>query len=118
MWDIRHIKQPVCTGTLCGGGGVWRMAWHPEKADTLLAACMHGGFAVIGPGLEISLKYGSAAGPGQHGSLAYGVAWCQLEETGCYGAVTCSFYDRSVHVWDMPAWIERDSHLDVLNLRQ
>jgi diphthine methyl ester acylhydrolase len=89
------------------------MAWHPEKADTLLAACMHGGFAVIGPGLEISLQYGSAAGPGQHGSLAYGVAWCQLEESGCYGAVTCSFYDRSVHVWDMPAWIERDRHLDV-----
>ena len=85
------------------GGGVWRMAWHPSAPDTLLAACMQGGFTVLGPGLSVDVRYGDAAGEGQHGSLAYGVAWCSLGAPGSYGAVSCSFYDRSVHVWTTAA---------------
>ena len=99
LWDLRQPREPTCTAAAPCGGGVWRMAWHPTVPDTLLAACMQGGFAVVGQGLSVDVRYGEAAGEGEHGSLAYGVAWCSLGPPGSYGAVSCSFYDRTVHVW-------------------
>jgi hypothetical protein len=64
---------------------------------------MQAGFAIIADDNSVALRYGDNAGKGEHGSLAYGVAWCSLGTPGRYGAVTCSFYDRSVHVWE-PDW--------------
>ena len=101
LWDVRHMHAPVCTATLACGGGVWRLAWHPTESDTLLAACMQAGFAVIRRG-AVALRYCAGAAAGDHGSLGYGVAWCSLLG-GARAAVTCSFYDRSVHVWRLVA---------------
>ena len=97
LWDMRQLSAPVCTAEVPCGGGVWRLAWHPGDSATLLAACMQRGFAVLRDG-EVALRYGADAAAGEHGSLGYGAAWCALADSS-WAAVTCSFYDRSVHVW-------------------
>jgi hypothetical protein len=58
---------------------------------------MQNGFAVLRNG-AVAARYGEGAAAGEHGSLGYGVGWCAVAD-GCCAAVTCSFYDRSVHVW-------------------
>ena len=98
FWDMRQIRTPVCCAEIPCGGGVWRLAWHPVDSAVLLAACMQQGFAIVRDG-GVFLRYGDGAASGEHGSLGYGVAWCSLPD-GRHAAVSCSFYDRSVHVWD------------------
>ena len=97
LWDVRQLRAPVCSAEIQCGGGVWRVAWHPTDGAVLLAACMQQGFAVI-RNADVLLRYGDGAASGEHGSLGYGVAWCSLPD-GRHAAVSCSFYDRSVHVW-------------------
>jgi len=98
LWDVRQLRLPVCSAEVPCGGGVWRVAWHPTDSAVLLAACMQQGFAVI-RGTDVVLRYCDGAASGEHGSLGYGVAWCLLPD-GRHAAVSCSFYDRSVHAWD------------------
>ena len=97
LWDVRQLRAPMCCTEIPCGGGVWRVAWHPVDSKVLLAACMQQGFAVI-RNADVLLRYGDGAASGEHGSLGYGVAWCALPD-GRHAAVSCSFYDRSVHVW-------------------
>lgn len=59
---------------------------------------MQQGFVIVRDG-SVALRYGDGAASGEHGSLGYGVAWCALHD-GRRAAVSCSFYDRSVHIWD------------------
>jgi diphthine methyl ester acylhydrolase len=96
LWDMRALATPILTQKLSCGGGVWRLAWHPSEQDTLLAACMQNGFAVLRGG-ELWQSYCPGAKEGEHGSLGYGVGWCQ-PAPGRFAAVTASFYDRSLHV--------------------
>jgi diphthine methyl ester acylhydrolase len=79
------------------GGGVWRFRWHPTNPDCALVACMQNGFAIVRVQADGSLvrhfEY-------QHQKvLGYGASWCQ-EGDGI--VATCSFYDRSVHIWQAP----------------
>jgi hypothetical protein len=97
LWDMRHLHKPVCTLQVPCGGGVWRLAWHPTDGS-LLAACMQHGFALVKHG-GVALRYCAGAAQGEHGSLGYGVAWCALAG-GRTAAVTCSFYDRTLHIWE------------------
>jgi len=62
---------------------------------------MQHGFAVL-QGKRVADRYCSGAAEGEHGSLAYGVGWCQTE-SGSYAAVTASFYSSSIAVvdWDV-----------------
>ncbi len=99
LWDMRQLHAPVRTSEVACGGGVWRVAWHPTDGVTLLAACMQNGFAIVTGG-AVALRYGEGAAAGEHGSLGYGVAWCALAGARA-AALTCSFYDRSVHVWTL-----------------
>ena len=98
LWDMRQLRAPLCVADVPCGGGVWRVAWHPADGSVLLAACMQQGFAVLKHGAVV-LRYGAGAAAGEHGSLGYGAAWCS-PSGGCWAAVTCSFYDRSVHAWE------------------
>ena len=111
------------------GGGVWRIKWHPRRADLIAAACTHGGCCVLdaqstsGWDMELWSCYK------EHGSLAYGVDWSRLEvpakdrtvgggenttkhtlendySQDCsklsendYLLASCSFYDHSLHFW-------------------
>lgn len=104
MWDVRMAAKPVQIAHLGSGGGVWRLKWHPNNPDRLLAACMYAGFAILeakphpdgdGPaGLQLVERYPHQAG------LAYGADWCpQIGEDGTTVAATCTFYDRSLHLW-------------------
>ena len=97
LWDVRNLAAPACQVETPCGGGVWRVAWHPQESRVLLAACMQNGFAVIRDG-QVLQRYGAGAAQGEHGSLGYGAAWCRL--SGRFAAVTTSFYDRSLHIWD------------------
>lgn len=67
---------------------------------------------------QVAESYCSGAQQGQHGSLGYGVQWCAFAPAAGPGgvsncdvdgnemrqqrslAVTCSFYDRSLHLWE------------------
>ncbi|KAF9419374.1 Diphthine methyltransferase [Podila epigama] len=71
IWDTRSMRQPL--GTTEIGGGVWRLKWHPNRKDVILAGCMHNGFHVITYDDEWSSTIVSSFM--EHESLAYGCDW-------------------------------------------
>ncbi|KAH9614191.1 hypothetical protein KSS87_023826 [Heliosperma pusillum] len=101
VWDVRSISKPVNETSVCLGGGVWRIKYHPSIKDLVLTACMHNGFAIVklsDGNPEIIETYN------EHGSLAYGADWqrSRLRQEGEIAnnlVATCSFYDRMVRVW-------------------
>jgi diphthamide biosynthesis protein 7 len=119
QWDKRQINEPLKEIKL--GGGVWKIKPHPLNHDILLCACMHNGFVIVDlKTLMIICNYK------QHGSLAYGCDWqykdsvnqladlmddCMNEDTTiCDKKIlsdsliaSCSFYDKTVHVWKQQA---------------
>lgn len=120
LWDARMLRAPLVEHEC--GGGVWRLKWHPERRDVLLAACMHAGFAVLRvPGLEqppadaestapsdlSSLALETAARYEAHGlgagGLGYGADWAHRPAdelpSDKYVGATASFYDRQMHLW-------------------
>jgi len=92
------------------GGGAWRVKWHPSpsRVGDLLVACMHDGFKVVRfrPGAingsesaqnwwEIATRFH------KHESLAYGIDWSHARDgdDGNTQVASCSFYDRTLHLW-------------------
>ena len=63
LWDVRNLAAPACQVETPCGGGVWRVAWHPQESRVLLAACMQNGFAVIRDG-QVLQRYGAGAAQG------------------------------------------------------
>ncbi|KAJ8730340.1 hypothetical protein PYW07_017378 [Mythimna separata] len=92
IWDTRSLKSSI--GEIDVGGGVWRLKWHPHKRDTVLAACMYGGFRVlrVSDQTEILSEYLG------HESIAYGADW-QFDSDL---VATCSFYDCKMHISEVP----------------
>lgn len=86
---IQSSVQPVQVGL---GGGVWRVKWHPEKAEVALIACMQNGFAMVALGDSPTVY----SYPHQK-VLGYGADW--VCSGGNWLAATCSFYDKSLHLW-------------------
>lgn len=88
LWDTRSLKSSIAEIDV--GGGVWRLKWHPNKPDTVLAACMYGGFRIlrIDDQMEILSEYL------EHESIAYGADW-QFDSDL---VSTCSFYDCKMHI--------------------
>ena len=123
LWDERSWRRPLAESARLGGG-VWRLSWRPQETDddatlTVCAACMHAGLKV----LRLNLSGVGSGEPVQtvseycgHSSIAYGCDWMQLdrrrqrggeageedrrsEKTSAAAVASCSFYDRSLHVW-------------------
>jgi diphthamide biosynthesis protein 7 len=79
------------------GGGVWRLIPSPKKNDHRVFTCnMYDGGRIVSydpeaaGNLEVTSFY-----KGDHSSITYGGDW--VENT----AVSCSFYDNVVQVWDV-----------------
>lgn len=101
--DLRVPQRELCALPL--GGGVWCARWHPTVSGALLAACMHNGFqlARARDGHARLESAGSYAGHGVGDALAYGADWSHATDGGggsCLAA-TCSFYDHSMHLWEV-----------------
>lgn len=99
IWDLRLTSKPVSKSSLCLGGGVWRIKYHPLLPDLVLAACMHNGFSVVSVGDETAVVVESYA---KHDSLAYGADWQRgecVEDRRDSLVATCSFYDRLLRIW-------------------
>lgn len=95
VWDKRALKTPL--GTYQAKSGVWRLKWHPQKSDTLLAACMHDGFHVWNVNNNGSIT-NVASRP--TASIAYGCDWILDNDCGkgelCGGA---TFYNHEAIIW-------------------
>lgn len=101
VWDVRSISQPVNETSICLGGGVWRIKYHPFIKDLVLAACMHNGFSIVKTNNEIPQVIEIY---NKHGSLAYGADWQsygsdQEGKKEDNAVATCSFYDQLLRVW-------------------
>ena len=111
LWDARSLRMPL--GEVGCDGGVWRLRWHPQRSELLLAACMHAGFAVLRA--DAPSDAADAASPtalervstycehGTDSSLGYGADWAYRgagtpADAPLVGA-TCSFYDQQCHLW-------------------
>lgn len=127
LWDDRAVgRGPLADAAT--GGGVWRLRWHPHptRGGLLAAACMYNGAQLLrvpeglvggappdaGAEGELELLAHHTA----HASITYGVEWvgpgvlppggAPLPTAGVTAAggdpfalATCSFYDRTVHLW-------------------
>ncbi|KAJ2653526.1 hypothetical protein IWW40_000219 [Coemansia sp. RSA 1250] len=93
VWDTRNMRVPM--KELNVGGGVWRLKWHPKRADRLLVAAMYNGFHILDTSDSLRLC-GSFM---DHESIAYGADWCQHSDKADWLVGTCSFYDHIVHIW-------------------
>lgn len=107
LFDLRRVQEPVLT-TQPLGGGIWRMKWHPISRDRMLVAAMHGGCRVVDFAIERLPQYPSEEDSDytvtttftEHQSMAYGVDWLVHEESRFEAAMSCSFYDRAVFIWE------------------
>ncbi len=125
IWDNRNKRSPLLQQEQ--GGGVWRIKWHPRRANVLATAAMRGGFHVLTvdglPGASTEDQGDSADSGGVtlrsdcrfdgHAALAdemkvdllaYGVDWVgtcskQKNHEAERHLVSCSFYDKAVHAW-------------------
>ena len=95
------------------GGGIWRLKWHPEVRARMCVAAMHAGAAVVecdravvstddGPTpseAEAEAPLTVCGRHVEHGSMTYGIDWVRDPAVGGDVLGTCSFYDRTLHLW-------------------
>jgi diphthamide biosynthesis protein 7 len=112
LWDVRNLARPTetCSAADCGGGA-WRLRWHPSERRVAVAA-MGGGVSVLDwTGRRETATDEERDGemvPGEwiasrvyegHGSIAYGADWGWRGGGEDDVVVSCSFYDKGLHVW-------------------
>lgn len=93
FWDTRSMRQPVSTFQT-PGGGIWRLKWHPTRANRLLSASMHAGAFVVD--IDDQCEASMATSFLDHTSMAYGADWSFSEPDL---VASCSFYDHVMHLW-------------------
>ena len=106
LWDVRSTVRPVETCRVNCGGGAWRCRWHPTERRLACAAMGGGAVTVDWTGAETeggSFEGGEltvATAYDGHGSIAYGADWFRGRRgVGEDVVVSCSFYDKGLHVW-------------------
>jgi len=112
LWDVRNLARPTetCATADCGGGA-WRLRWHPSERRVAVAA-MGGGVSVLdwtgrretatndeGDGEMIRGEWIASRVYEGHGSIAYGADWGHRGGGEEDVVVSCSFYDKNLHVW-------------------
>ncbi|KAJ1509467.1 hypothetical protein HMI54_002141 [Coelomomyces lativittatus] len=122
-WDMRYLKSELYQLFTVGKGGVWKFKWHPSLPWLAIAAMQEGCQLFectkwqapsstttntnTTTTLTPSLIYK------EHQSMVYGVEWGVGKEGGKgthLELVTCSFYDRQVHHWQVGSGKEEDPH--------
>lgn len=116
---MRKMKNPLHTLNL--SGGVWRVKWNPFSFDSILTACMHGGFHVVNckNTVNTSVEPAILTSYNNHESIAYGADWSHLNSESVkemfargesdlkstlesyqdlFLISTCSFYDHKLCV--------------------
>ena len=102
IYDIRNASTPLSHSEPLGGG-IWRIKWHPFKENRLLVAAMHGGCNVVDlEGDECKPRFHVTKKFTKHESMAYGADWLTNinDDNAFEAAVSCSFYDRAVYLWE------------------
>lgn len=102
IWDTRNLKQTLSSLEI--GGGIWRVKWDPQNAESILVAGMYSGIFLIGFNEDSTLRTLSTFK--QHESIAYGADFSHfspeemknyLGETNAARIITtCSFYDKKL----------------------
>jgi diphthamide biosynthesis protein 7 len=113
--DLRSVSTSEAPTFLCHsdplGGGMWRMKWHPTRDHRLLLGAMHGGCRVVDlmqneevqdqDKLHVQVHQSFT----QHKSMAYGADWLVCQNLGqtrsVEAAVSCSFYDSAMYLWNV-----------------
>ena len=76
---------------------MWRFKWHPSNPDLALVACMQSGFALASLTSQGQLQ--RVYEYPEQKILGYGADWSRAGDSLI---ATCSFYDKSVHLWRSP----------------
>ena len=126
LWDARmFVRQVEMCDAMDVGGGAWRLRWHPERR-ALACAAMGGGVVIVewsgceglgggsgkvgdessDEGADASVLPEIDSGTLRtvcaydgHGSIAYGADWGWKRGGKEDVVVSCSFYDKGLHVW-------------------
>lgn len=92
------VNLPVVNSYDCNlGGGVWRFSESPQNSmnhstNDLLVCCMYDGAKILSVDEEaFNVTHYVKKG---HDSMCYGGDWCSNF------VVTCSFYDKSLQLWN------------------
>ena len=116
LFDARYLQKRKPLSQSEPLGGIWRIKWHPLSPQRMLVAAMHGGCHVLDFDKDkLLLAGGFDESPSaecksittftEHKSMAYGADWliCPPAVSGVTPsetALSCSFYDRALFLWD------------------
>lgn len=90
LWDQRSMSRPLrCLNDDPLGGGIWRLSWSQDSRH-ILAACMHGGLAVID-----TLESSSTKAMTHDQGIVYGTDWIPMDPLSHFIA-TCTFYSHNL----------------------
>lgn len=103
VMDLRLVSSSQPPHMICQsdplGGGLWRLKWHPHDNSRLLVAAMHGGCRIVDIGEKVHVHQDFT----HHQSMAYGADWLVYQSPRCtvQAAVSCSFYDQAMYLWNV-----------------
>ncbi len=88
IWDTRSLRKPLLMQEHALGGGVWRVRWNPAtgeddgstRADSILCAAMHNGFAVV----DLNFEAAAAVAAVEEGKDSAAAGDAGIDSAGCH----------------------------------